>query len=529
MLHNNSTDFQPPALPRRLLICGVVIAVATIAWAIFASSLARSAADSVAIGSWSGTTTYPQSLAGRNMVVRNGFAYVIGGQDVSGTSVSTVRMAAIQSNGTLGSWTGTASLPRSLYLHSVSATDTHVYVVGGWNSTAPPIDRLRHEVFRAPILAGGGLGPWTELSSAFPLSIDLHNSVIVNNRLYVLGGWNGAVPLNTVYFANINSNGISNWIQAAPLPQKLYRMSATTFNGYIYVAGGYDTKNAQATVYFAKVNGDGTLSSWQETTPLPSARYYHQLVVHDGRLVVIAGRSNSSILSDVYSAIPNSNGTIGDWQDEPALPEAIYRFAAASTTLRGSDVIYVVSGLTPGNIHRDKVYHSEAPPSTLPTSTPLPTPTPSPTPLAAVVAQIQNDPTHWVAPGEEISYTIAYRHIGVDSLSNVVIENEIPDNVVIVEGAISDNGVVVESADEGPAVVWTIGTVDPNATGMVSYRVRRIIPEAPNPPLALSILISGPTSAAAGQPIGYTLTMANRVPIDITDIDVTLVLPEGAN
>lgn len=506
----------------------VIVTSILTCFALWSAIAVRSAPLAMDIGSWSSTTAYPQTIASRNMVARQGYLYVIGGQNASRTSVSTVRMTRIRTDGSLDPWTNSTSLPRPLYLHSVSATDSYIYVVGGWDGSASDTNsvHLRREVLRAPLLSSGGLGPWEELANSFPRSIDLHDSVIVNNRLYVLGGWNGSDALSDVYFADLTDSGVGSWQQTTSLPKNLYRLSTTTINGYIYVLGGFDRTSAQASVYFAKVNSDGSLGTWQTTTSLPIARYYHQTVIHDGKLVLLGGRTDSDVLNDVYSTIPNSDGTLGAWTAEPSLPTPLYRFAAASVSLHGSDLVYVVAGLTTGDAYRSSVYHSAVPPS--PTPTPQP-PTPTPTPASGITAQIQNEPDYWVAPGELITYTIAYRHFGPKSLSNVLIQNPAPDNVTILEESITGGGILTGATTGTPGQVsWEIGTLNPNDVGTVSYQVERTIPPTPVVPRALSIALRGPTSATANESIVYTLVVTNNVPIMIESLVIRSVLPEGA-
>ena len=502
----------------RLAVC--VFIVALIAASVLVSlslSVAQSAhveaARFVPIGNWSPTTLLPQPLAAWNAFVHNGAIYTIGGRNSSDQPTKTTYYAKIQSNGELGAWTSTQPLPVALYLHSVSVDDTYVYVVGGWSGS-----QTESTIWRAPFDANGGLGAWTNVGS-YPVNIDLHGSVIANGHLYVLGGWNGLQPLNNVYYAETAAGGIGQWQVANPLPVPLYRLAATVYKDVIYVTGGYDNnQTARNSVYYAKINADGSLGAWQAATAMPRALYYHRMVVHDGQLVVLGGKDDGAEYANVFTATINSDGTIGSWSTQPSLPQSIYRFGAATAQLHDSELIYVVGGVNGATI-LNTVYRSDVPPA--------PTPTPTLPPVFLNV-QLQNEPVHWVAPGEEIKYTIRYENNTNESVTDVTVENLIPENSELVSDSLRPIGTVI-AAGNANIVSWSLNEVDAGDSGQVSFTVRRMLPTpVSSVPRALSIGLSGPTSVDKGETIRYRLTVTNEVPIELKNIVVTNELPYGA-
>ena len=482
-------------------------------------SIAQSAnlqtASFVPIAQWSPTTLLPQPLAAWNAVVHDDTIYMIGGRDGAEQPINATYYAKIQPNGELGSWVSTQPLPVNLYLHSVSADENYVYVVGGWSGS-----ETERTVWRAPFDPNGGLGNWFDVGK-YPVSVDLHGSVIANNRLYVIGGWNGLQPLNNVYFAETAAGGLGEFQAANPLPAPLYRLAVTVVNDVIYATGGYDNnRNTYNTVYYARINADGSLSAWQATTPMPNALYYHRLVVHDGQLVVLGGKNDSTEFSTVYSAPINGDGTIGNWVTQSSLPQPIYRFGAVSAELHGSEFIYVLGGVNGASILKT-VYHSDVPPA----------PTPTPTlPSVSLDIQIKNNPVHWIAPGEEIEYTIRYENNNDERVSSVTVENVIPENTELVNDSLQPQGTVNSSGDAG-SVIWTFDEVDSGDGGELSYKVRRALP-TPTPATTvkkpMSIGLSGPTVVDEDETIRYHLTVTSEVPIELTGLVVTNELPYGA-
>jgi hypothetical protein len=146
----------------------------------------------------------------------------------------------------------------------------------------------------------------------------------------------------------------------SPLPQKLSGTSAVvSADGYVFVMGGSigqseDVEGLVSTVYSAKINNDGTLSKWREltATPLPGNRNYASAVVSaDGYIYFIGGFSEGYTSSNnVFSAkiIPGT-GTIEAWQE---LTTSNLLLGSASAILSTDGYIYLMGGLDfDGNIN----------------------------------------------------------------------------------------------------------------------------------------------------------------------------------
>jgi uncharacterized repeat protein (TIGR01451 family) len=255
--------------------------------------------------------------------------------------------------------------------------------------------------------------------------------------------------------------------------------------------------------------------------------HYHETVVHDGRLVALGGRGDATEYNGVFAATIHPTGDLGDWNLEPELPESLYRFAAVSVTRNGSDFLYVLGGLH-GADYRANVYHSAYPAPPTPTATP----TPSPTPIAAALdITLQNEPSHWVAPGEEITYKIAYHNANAQTLENVTIANLIPAHVELIPDSVQvdANGTYTYTGvHTGATILWSFDRLRSNARGEATYRVRRLLPTPPAVPRALTISKSAPEFVQPGALITYTLVVTNNTPFSLTNLAIVDTIPEGA-
>jgi len=146
-------------------------------------------------------------------------------------------------------------------------------------------------------------------------------SVIHNNRIYMLGGVDGKVFLNSVEYAEIKDDGsLTSWKFATPLPQERGFFSAIVFQNKIFVVGGANGKygeNLLRTVFSAKIQSDGSLSQWMaEKSQLLIPRRCSKLILKDNKLLAIGG-FGGALLDTVEAAIFDKQGQLGSWRMLP--------------------------------------------------------------------------------------------------------------------------------------------------------------------------------------------------------------------
>jgi hypothetical protein len=201
--------------------------------------------SSGALGSWTATTPLLAATDYATSVVYNGYVYEIGGC-YNCTPYTTVDYAPILSSGALGSWTATTSLPQALDQATSVVYNGYMYEVGGYNGSA-----VVTTVDYAPINSNGTLGSWTPTTS-LPQTLEGATSVVYNGYVYEIGGYNSTY-VSTVDYAPINSNGtLGTWTATTPLPVATQVATSVVYNGYVYEIGGYNGSTTDvATVYYS--------------------------------------------------------------------------------------------------------------------------------------------------------------------------------------------------------------------------------------------------------------------------------------
>ncbi|MBI5526181.1 MAG: hypothetical protein HY897_07585 [Deltaproteobacteria bacterium] len=269
-------------------------------------------------------------------VVVNGRLYVIGGCSASSCDPAEkdVRFATLMADGTIGGWSSANDLPANRRGHAAVAHHGRIYVTGG---TIGPDGEFNtaDTVFVATVNPDGTLGVWSETTKMLDKRYD-HASVVYNDYLYVLGGFNYGGKLRAVDFAKIKPDGtLGAWTSTVILPTATRGHSAAAYEGFVYVVGGAGTEGV---VLYAKINGDGTIGNWTSEAAVPGAgRVYHAGVAYNGHLYVTGGTNENYV---TYIPI-NADGSLGTaWTQGTSIPNG--RWQHSSVVHNG--FLYVIGG-----------------------------------------------------------------------------------------------------------------------------------------------------------------------------------------
>lgn len=289
------------------------------------------------ISGWSTSSNLPISVHASQAIVTKNRVYLMGGENSSGNNISTVYTAPINSDGTLGTWATTTSLPDVVSRSQAIITKNRVYLLGGYrNSTCIS------SVYTAPINADGTLGTWSTVTS-LPGALGYSQAIVTKNRVYLCGGSVDATnAVSTVYTAPIGTDGtIGTWTTGPSLPSTLGWSQAVVTKNRVYLLGGWNlATGAVSTVYVATINSDGLLSPWFTGPSLPGNLHWAQVYVAKNIVYYIGGWNNAGTINSVYYTSINSDGTLGTWVAGSNLPISI----AVSQLIATKNHVYLLGG-----------------------------------------------------------------------------------------------------------------------------------------------------------------------------------------
>ena len=247
------------------------------------------------------------------LVIVNGYAYAIGGDDSYGNVTASVEWATVVTpTCALADWTPVASLSTPRTRAAVVADGNHIYVIGGSDENGPLAT-----VEWTTVQPDGSLSGWTA-GSPLNEAREGATAVIANGYVYVIGGRlaDGTVTAS-VERAPINPDGsLGAWVTDRPLSTPRADAAAAYGADYIYVLGGTAGYGPLNTVEKTRVLDDGSLDAWATTTAMLYPRQELAALQYEGYLFAFGGRSLRDItLSEVEFApiFLDGSGDLGPW------------------------------------------------------------------------------------------------------------------------------------------------------------------------------------------------------------------------
>jgi len=151
--------------------------------------------------------------------------------------------------------------------------------------------------------------PWLQ-KPAMPGSngLDAPFSFSINNKLYVGGGWTGAIALDSFFMYDPAS---SSWTTKTNIPQGIYSSASFALNGKGYVVCGA-TQPLVNTVY----QYDPVANTWQTMNPFPGTSRQNVVGFNFNGKGYMCGGFIGNVISEVWQY----NDTTDSWAQMASIP-----------------------------------------------------------------------------------------------------------------------------------------------------------------------------------------------------------------
>ena len=278
------------------------------------------------LGTWTSTANFINARMWLGGAIYNGYMYIAGGHgaaqynDVQYAPINangTLGAWHYTHNSTDDSTTFVAGFTNIRESMSIVASGGYIYVLGGWQNTGGA-GTYYNDVQYAALNANGTVGSWGTTTS-FTTAREDHSAEVINGYIYIADGQGSSGWLSDVQYAPINANGpLGTWSTTASFSTARSDFGMVYHRGYIYITGGQDSSSGTLnSIQYAQVNngGAGTVGSWTSTSSLTTGRTHQTTVAYNGYLYV-AGGTDAGLgawLNDIEYAPLNSNGTVGTW------------------------------------------------------------------------------------------------------------------------------------------------------------------------------------------------------------------------
>lgn len=166
------------------------------------------------------------------------------------------------------------------------------------------------------------IADWKETSS-FSAPRAGTATIIVKDKMYLLGGVDGANFVNLTEYAQIQKDGsLGSWQAGHPLNEARGFMEAVVHGDYVYVVGGGNGAyghNLLRSIERAHIEPDGMLGPWEkEKNEMVVTRRCSKIIATDKRIYSFGG-FGGVLLDTVESAEFRADGSLGEWSLDPEM------------------------------------------------------------------------------------------------------------------------------------------------------------------------------------------------------------------
>jgi hypothetical protein len=222
------------------------------------------------------TVAATASTAALDTITTAAVIYAIGGIDEEDTVTSTVYHSTVGLDGAAGPWGETEALPQPLHSASAAIFRGFLYLTGGAGS-----DHASTTVaLRAAVQPDGTLGSWEEMPE-LPVAHAHGQLVSFGPFLYVIGGETVATEPVQATQTTTESDRVlmarvslrtgdlrdGAWSDVATMGKGRSKHGAVFAGGYLFVTSGiYSGQAGSSENIYSQVNSDGSIESWQGAT-----------------------------------------------------------------------------------------------------------------------------------------------------------------------------------------------------------------------------------------------------------------------
>lgn len=224
-------------------------------------------------------------------------------------------------------WTTKANMPTSRSYSAAVVVNNKIYVIGGLDTVGTSL-AVNEEYDPAT-------DTWTTKANMPTARAELA-SAVVNNKIYVIGGkLQGVVQYKNEEY----DPATDTWTKKADMIAAHYDLAAAAVNNKLYAIGG-----VTSSLGISNINHeyDPTTDTWTTKSIMPTGRKYSVAVVVNNKIYAIGGTDavgTSLVVNEEYDPATNT------WAKRAEMVVARYGLAAAAV----NNKIYAIGGLQLNN------------------------------------------------------------------------------------------------------------------------------------------------------------------------------------
>jgi len=257
------------------------------------------------------TGTLPSERNGHTMVVLNNKIYIFGGFGLKsdgqlGHLNDFYEIDIEQSTSTELNITGT--LPTKRHQHTMVVLNDKIYIFGGYGINSVGVNSWLNDFYEIDIEQSTSTELTITITGTLPTKRHQHTMVVLNNKIYIFGGFSGINGVfsnfNDFYEIDIEQSTSTELTITGTLPSARNEHTMVVLNNKIYIFGGFGGTHLNN---FYKIDIEQSTSTELNISgTLPTARKEHTMVVTmDNKIYIFGGYGRNSngefsYLNDFY-------------------------------------------------------------------------------------------------------------------------------------------------------------------------------------------------------------------------------------
>ena len=256
------------------------------------------------------TGTLPSERNGHTMVVLNNKIYIFGGFGLKsdgqlGHLNDFYEIDIEQSTSTELNITGT--LPTKRHQHTMVVLNDKIYIFGGYGINSVGVNSWLNDFYEIDIEQSTSTELTITITGTLPTKRHQHTMVVLNNKIYIFGGFSGINGVfsnfNNFYEIDIEQSTSTELTITGTLPSARNEHTMVVLNNKIYIFGGFGGTHLNN---FYKIDIEQSTSTELNISgTLPTARKEHTMVVTmDNKIYIFGGYGRNS--NGVFSYLNDS-------------------------------------------------------------------------------------------------------------------------------------------------------------------------------------------------------------------------------
>ena len=273
---------------------------------------------------WELATELPEASGWTQYLVTKNFVYKFGGYNTVGQNYNIgfgILRAPLDSNGVPGTWENIGTTP--IYFGTVIQIKDKIWAIGGISSGGSP----QKITYYTTIKADGTFDTWTQ--GPTPVYYPSSRSCVVNNRLYVFGGYDGTNYHKYIQIADILPNGMLSefYLSEVSFLFNFYVGITFAYGNKIFIIPGYNREALAHTnlIYSVTVDENGVISSPKAEKVVGTNSYNPASFILGNKLYLVGGydtgtssHTSKTVVADL--SIVNGQVQISDFRAAANFP-----------------------------------------------------------------------------------------------------------------------------------------------------------------------------------------------------------------